>query len=317
MVPLPVRLPSWLGRAGAFARGPVGRCSPVRCLLALCCSFSLVVGGGLAAATAARGAASNPEEDQHYGASFCQAADRETERSVRADTQAYSSQDLKAMCDCHSQEPGIYIHPSGIEPSTRLAPRIPEGFPLSTGELTCMTCHDPVRLCLEPGGGSSSLRGGPYETKTAVCFRCHDGDSYERYDCHDQLDARGKIIEGTCLFCHSALPDEWNPGYQDLEFVGDMDDLCERCHPMGPHCAGVDHLRIPSKQMRNRMAAVEKKFNTLLPLDKSGRLTCVTCHNPHEKGVIPAYLPSARGAGEPMRHRLPGTLCTACHSDRM
>jgi len=58
---------------------------------------------------------------------------------------------------------------------------------------------------------------------------------------------------------------------------------------------------------------MEEKFGIILPLDADGKMTCVTCHNPHQKGVIPPERAAAKGADSKFRHRLPDKMCTECH----
>jgi len=58
----------------------------------------------------------------------------------------------------------------------------------------------------------------------------------------------------------------------------------------------------------------QKQLQVTIPLVPRDRITCSTCHNPHQKGVI-LYAPSAKGADAPTRLRLPQEqLCIVCHS---
>jgi cytochrome c peroxidase len=62
-----------------------------------------------------------------------------------------------------------------------------------------------------------------------------------------------------------------------------------------------------------------KELGVILPLDKEGKVTCPTCHNPHEKGVLPDEEASAQGASEKYRLRLAAQnlqICIACHKDK-
>jgi hypothetical protein len=61
------------------------------------------------------------------------------------------------------------------------------------------------------------------------------------------------------------------------------------------------------------MRKLESQYGVILPVDENGKLTCITCHNPHEAGAIPKTLAGAKGAGEKLRHRLPKVLCAECH----
>ncbi len=67
------------------------------------------------------------------------------------------------------------------------------------------------------------------------------------------------------------------------------------------------------------MKASEKKFNIILPLNYKGNITCPTCHNPHERGVLPPGQASAKGASEKYRLRMAAEnlqICVACHEDK-
>lgn len=105
--------------------------------------------------------------------------------------------------------------------------------------------------------------------------------------------------------------------FEDVKLVGDFGTLCERCHDIdGNHAGNVNHLKIkPSAKALAIMHNMKMKFNIVLPLDPTGKLTCATCHNPHERGVIPEDRPGAKGAGSKHRHRLPGRICIECHID--
>jgi len=132
-------------------------------------------------------------------------------------------------------------------------------------------------------------------------------------DPHNQLTENGEIVVEKCLYCHVEKPDEKHAGFQDVKLVGNLEILCQRCHGERSHPAGANHLRKPSAQTLAVMKKGEKQYNIVLPLDYDGKVTCATCHNPHEKGVIPAERVGAKGAGEKFRHRLPGKICMACH----
>lgn len=216
-------------------------------------------------------------------------------------------------CSCHYEEKGWYHHPVDVKPSAYMAGRIPTSFPLEAGLLTCITCHEVRALCQNGAVHPRGYRGTDSTTPWAPCYDCHDGSEYQRFNTHDQLDARGRITTRTCLYCHNRAPAGRPLGRADLRLTSDIAVLCQRCHPMGAHPGGQDHLVVPSEKMAARIAALETDFNVVLARDTDGTMTCITCHNPHERGVIPVYLPNARGASESYQQRLPNSLCVRCH----
>jgi uncharacterized CHY-type Zn-finger protein len=131
------------------------------------------------------------------------------------------------------------------------------------------------------------LRGDNLQKRTDICFKCHDESKYRMLDPHNQLDASGKIIIAKCLYCHKKKPDTNFESFQDVELIGNLIVLCERCHgDFSRHPANVNHLVQPSPKFYTRMKIMEGEFGIVLPLDHEGKLTCVTCHNPHERDVI-------------------------------
>jgi len=223
--------------------------------------------------------------------------------------------DYGQLCRCHTPSPEVYIHPFNITPSIEKRKRIPKVFPLENGKLTCLTCHDIYRQCQKRLFELNSLRGAPYSRRVSFCFNCHVMENYKANDPHQQLNDNNEVIIGTCLICHKEKPDEKHATFKDVTFIGNIEMICRRCHPIaGNHSGNHDHMKdIPSAKGLKRIKLVEAKFHTVLPLDESGKMTCVTCHNPHEKGVIPENSPGAKGAGSKHRHRLPKDLCKECH----
>ena len=67
-----------------------------------------------------------------------------------------------------------------------------------------------------------------------------------------------------------------------------LNELCLECHPTN----ASDH----------KLGVIPKLLPKGLPLDKEGRITCLTCHEPHGKGTAASLL------------RLePNSLCVSCH----
>lgn len=222
------------------------------------------------------------------------------------------------LCSCHDYGTGKYTHPVGISPSEEKKAKMPAEFPLKNGVISCDTCHDIYLQCQRSQFSPSNakfLRGGPYTKRTAICFKCHDENKYKKHNPHKQLNAAGNIIEEACLYCHAKKPDEKEATYETIKLIGDIKMVCQRCHNIqSRHPAGKEHFIKPDNQILNKMKTAEIIYNIILPLDNEQRITCITCHNPHERGVIPKERESAKGAGEIYGHRLATTLiCNACH----
>jgi predicted CXXCH cytochrome family protein len=237
---------------------------------------------------------------------------------------------------CHpSDSPkGTELFPTGIEPSSLclnchdyqenhhpvdFVP--PAGwsipFPLFEGRIRCLTCHE---IHGGPGhrGTPKLLRGGPYEDRRTVCFKCHLRDQYTAIDPHKMLDDNGNVREvngkPVCLICHSKKPNPAVDWTSDVKFRADVGFLCWRCHPPMPDPFFRTHFLVkPSPQMLERIRETEERLIVTLPLVPRGRITCSTCHNPHQKGVIQHEGP-AKGADAVDRLRMP-YICSACHQE--
>lgn len=260
----------------------------------------------------------NPEltanTDIHYTGKYCSEC-HEQEPVEGGKLYLKQGGDYDWLCRCHTYSSADHIHPVDIEPTDEKKERMPEEFPLEGGKLTCLTCHDIYLQCQEQIFETNSLRGAPYSRRTDFCYRCHLRESYEKLNPHKQLNEDGEIIIDTCLICHTEKPDEAHATFKDVKFYGEIEAMCRRCHQISPkHSGNADHMGVkPSPEGVRRLRAVEEEHNVRLPLDEDGRMTCITCHNPHDRGVIPADRPGAKGADSKYRHRLAKNLCKECH----
>lgn len=254
---------------------------------------------------------------------------------------------ISQLCEsCHDGRHATHeTHPVDLIPSGAIQERIPSDFPLQEGRVTCLTCHDVAWRCTTEESATKSnrnfLRGAPGSDSLAFCFHCHIRENYQPFNVHDQLEA-GKTKTDTCLWCHINVPEVGfrltKPTSHGLRST--TPELCSNCHSVPTsHPAGDPHMHTtPSAQMRWYMSAYEMEpqmhlsFKQLLeyvqaanrapqsiPLDEQGRITCWSCHNPHEKGLKPRWDPRSVGA-EPKKatnHRLrahEGDIgCRACH----
>ncbi len=217
--------------------------------------------------------------------------------------------DPSSIClDCHDYRENH--HPVGITPFDTAR----YSLPLYAGEIRCLTCHDiheaPVRA------GTGLLRGGPYTDRRVICFKCHLMEQYAAINPHVMLDKQGKVraVNGkpVCLMCHAKQPDPAVDRTEDIRFKADIAYLCWRCHPPMPGIFFSQHfLAKPKPKTLEYMKKTEIEKLVILPLVPRGRVTCSTCHNPHQEGVI-FNESAAKGAGKPAGLRL-RPLCIACH----
>jgi hypothetical protein len=159
--------------------------------------------------------------------------------------------------------------------------RMPKDWPLQDGSLTCLTCHSAGDSPTLDPANPSFLRGAPYETRNSMCWKCHLREEFASLNPHEKV----QHLEG-CEFCHEARPDlkKFQAGEkQEVKFKGDIIILCIRCHDDSPHPSGHDHTGTPRKDfMTEKGIKIPKEF----PLDRLGRITCATCHNPHANGEL-------------------------------
>ncbi len=252
---------------------------------------------------------------------------------------------VSQLCQsCHDGRRAVReAHVVDITPSPTLTRKIPSDFPLAGGSLTCLSCHDVAQNCRSrqppAPSGQALLRGGRTPDPLRFCFRCHAQERYRPFNPHDQLEA-GKSETDTCLWCHADVPSVDSQPREGASYGlrAKAAALCRNCHVVAQSHPVAGHLNaIPSADMVQYMSAYEMKskmrlpFGQLLeiahatrrtprsiPLDEAGRITCVSCHNPHERGLLPGGNPRAVGADvkQATNHRLrspQGSVCVACH----
>ena len=239
--------------------------------------------------------------------------------------------DYSLTCRCHGYTTKKYTHPIGCKLSAEKKEMVPADFPLEEGMITCNTCHAIVMQCRDsqnPGVQIENfLRVDSSQTRTAICYACHDKTKYARLNPHEQFDQLGRIIESKCLYCHKFKPDEKTATLKKqragetgtVEFVAELFTLCFRCHfkQTDNHLVNANHVtRQPPAKILANIQNSERRLDIILPLDDKGGLTCATCHNPHQRGIIPSSSPASKGASEVKRLRVPkegNRICRACH----
>lgn len=198
------------------------------------------------------------------------------------------NRDHTALCNrCHATSKVVgEMHPLGEVPSSM---KVPEGFPLRNGRMTCLTCHPPGHTEDE----ALLLRGGPYESRNAFCNRCHDYSGIAGNDPHLPIHKR----EG-CETCHIGTPNLETDTRETVSFPTSVNILCLKCHEDSPHPGGRLHTLFPDEELAGRIPES-------LPLSRYRRITCTTCHNPHfpasEKNKLRDTMTE-------------GSICMACHS---
>jgi len=236
----------------------------------------------------------------------------------------FEGDNIKLCNRCHQSEfARTDIHPVAVELTDAMKKKIPSGWPLQEGKVTCLTCHDVIIQMIENAPlkimNPLFLRGVPYESINDFCFSCHQRENYQKTNPHTQLDEAGNIIEGRCLLCHQSPPDPWQAqSIADVTFKSKRAVLCVSCHgdKQNVHPARADHLVTMTDAMKETFHTQLTSRGVYLPLYNDG-IFCGTCHNPHQKGVIQRK-EAVAGAGERYFLRLNGgkELCLVCHHDK-
>lgn len=256
-------------------------------------------------------------------------------RTPSPEAQHLRNSDALSICkDCHdSVTEQTHIHAVGMVPPRSFFERMPADFKGSLtahgGRINCLTCHDILLQCKEDTfyqqqANGEFLRDAPYNTRTGICYQCHDRTKYQPLNPHDQISAKGVLLTDKCLICHLEVPKELPNG----EIVGaelyrdsGLAEICINCHRKIPHPSGnlsfikggePNHLVKPPAKIRQQMVKMTNEKNVYLPLEPAtGQIYCATCHNPHERGVI-KNKEHAMGADSENRLRIV-PLCQNCH----
>ncbi len=230
-----------------------------------------------------------------------------------------SAEDTRGNCyKCHFKYFSNH-HPVDFQPTPQDASSAGfNTFPLIDGSLLCQSCHL-IHETEHPGDNPNLLRGGPYSDRRDPCFICHYKEQYADIYVHRMLDSGQNVVEVNgkpiCLFCHREKPNPLVDRTKDVTFKADVGFLCWRCHPPMPQAQffGAHFLVEPTLQTLKYMKSYEKKNNVIFPIVPHNRITCSTCHNPHQKGVI-KHEPATKGADEKSRLRLRRPeICLGCH----
>jgi len=210
---------------------------------------------------------------------------------------------------CHNYEANH--HPVNLVPTIAIKSR----FPLFSGKIKCLTCHE-MHGGPQHRGTPRLLRGGPYTDLRTICFNCHTVEQYAHINPHimtedgeNRTSVNGKVV---CLYCHELEPEPSQDRANMVLFKADVSFLCLRCHTLMHTDYFEKHFQVtPSEEISKNISSPERQVRFSLPLVPRGRITCTTCHNPHQEGII-TYGPSAAGADSVHRLR-DGNVCIGCH----
>lgn len=216
---------------------------------------------------------------------------------------------------CHSEFSKNHHPVDFLPPDIDLIKIDQQRFPLFDGKIQCFTCHTTDKK--DTPGNRKLLRGGPYSNIRKLCFQCHYQEKYAQIDIHKMHNESGglRIINGklVCTFCH---PQNINNLYSTntVQFKAEVPFLCLRCHQEmnDPHIR-PHFLITPSEKVKVQIKDFEKQNKIILPLVPRGKISCATCHNPHQKGALVSESAMA-GADSPFRLRIEkDKLCRGCH----
>lgn len=272
-----------------------------------------------------------PAINPHWSSTQCNACHASGDGAPQAIPVAKADQTCLACHDGRKahDEP----HPTGRLARTATV-KTPEDWPTDAGRLTCLTCHDIRQHCdagaRRPADNPAMLRGYESGRADSYCRTCHMEDASWQFSPHRQVDASGAVNSRTCLFCHTDAPDVpadgARRGHSLLRTESSQGclachvrhwDVSERGHVDRPVTDEVRAWLASGRAVANGSTTGSGESSSRLPLG-GDRVTCYTCHNPHQPELFPAGSDlGQRSVAAEDAHaalRIPSaTLCLACH----
>ncbi len=209
---------------------------------------------------------------------------------------------------------GLSHHVNNIEPSSSID--IPENWPLKDNKLACISCHNDGDIADKKPHqvdtkANDFLRGGRYSNLQLFCQNCHQNDDYQANNIHQMLNRHGNIKKDNCLYCHDKVPERDNnkrsalPKAQQAKLRLAKKTICFGCHLKAPHLNAVEHQVDVDEDMQKHIKSVEQSKQILLPLGEQQQVICISCHSPHQRGVL--VLNSAKDKPEEQQDLTRGT----------
>ncbi len=207
----------------------------------------------------------------------------------------------KTVCTgCHSK--GEAHRPGRVDGAKGRPKEMPgfdsRGRKAAFGQISCPTCHEPHGIL----GRKKDVRK-EYSPSGFLCTACHQDREGVALTPHDLRGIAGRSI---CEPCHSPhggrSPWMWGVDSRSGESV---EDACRSCHKEKGMGTPVPQGKHPQNLIVTRpLPADFPLIGAFGTRQKSGILSCPTCHEVHGMGI----LPFGKGTGKLLRGE-----CRSCH----
>ncbi len=186
-------------------------------------------------------------------------------------------------------------HVIAIKPSQDIS--MPKAWPLKAEKLDCISCHSNKNIAnieaqLIDTNADDFLRDGPYPNLQSFCQNCHKNDNFQANNIHQMLDRNGEIKEQNCLYCHDKLPEQDDDKRNKLP-IDDLaklriakETICFGCHLKTPHLNALEHQVTADEEMLKHIKNTERNKKIAIPLSDKNQVICISCHSPHQRGVL-------------------------------
>ncbi len=166
-----------------------------------------------------------------------------------------------------------FYHP--LTSNSQHQAQIPDNMKLpgASGGLSCASCHQFSSCYQNKDFGKNSLRGGPYKTISTFCEQCHSTVKEIRNTFNPHL--LPEKYGDACLLCH--LPKEKDASDEKLVLKQPIEELCFNCHKGNQHPLSQVHVGLKIGKQAN---------DSTLVLTHDGKMSCVTCHDPHMRNPL-------------------------------